>query len=250
MSLTTFRTWIYGELVTVSMMNEQIRDNGNAIWVGTTAGDMDYYTGATNKARLGIGTAGQVLTVNPGATAPEWSGGGMSLIETKLLGAPAASFDFTSIPQTFSHLKIILHVRSNDTGLAYRVLSAILNNDSGANYDYRYISTTLGASTANIGQAQGVTSLYFGNLVPTALATSGMAGSFEISIPNYSGTTFRKNVISEGFLEMAQSDPDNDMNLMSVGNHWRNTSAINRITLFCQAGNFIIGSMASLYGIL
>jgi hypothetical protein len=54
------------------MMNQQIRDNGNAIWVGTTAGDMDYYTGATGKARLPIGTAGKVLKVNAGATAPEW----------------------------------------------------------------------------------------------------------------------------------------------------------------------------------
>lgn len=77
MSLTTFRSWIYGELVTVSMMNQQIRDNGNAIWVGTTAGDMDYYTSATTKARLPKGIAGQALKMNSGATAPEWgySGG-------------------------------------------------------------------------------------------------------------------------------------------------------------------------------
>jgi len=74
MALTAFRTWVTGELVTAAMMNQQIRDNGNAIWVGTTAGDMDYYTGATGKARLPIGTAGQVLKVNSGATAPEWGG--------------------------------------------------------------------------------------------------------------------------------------------------------------------------------
>jgi hypothetical protein len=40
---------------------------------GTTAGDLDYYTSGTAKARLGIGTAGQLLTVNSGATAPEWA---------------------------------------------------------------------------------------------------------------------------------------------------------------------------------
>jgi hypothetical protein len=40
---------------------------------GTTAGDIDYYTTSTAKARVGIGTAGQVLTVNSGATAPEWA---------------------------------------------------------------------------------------------------------------------------------------------------------------------------------
>lgn len=40
---------------------------------GTTAGDIDYYTSSTAKARVGIGTAGQVLTVNSGATAPVWA---------------------------------------------------------------------------------------------------------------------------------------------------------------------------------
>ena len=49
---------------------------------GTTAGDIDYYTTSTTKARVGIGTAGQVLRVNSGATAPEWftpAGGGKVL---------------------------------------------------------------------------------------------------------------------------------------------------------------------------
>ena len=47
---------------------------------GTTAGDIDYYTSSTAKARIGIGTAGQILQVNSGATGPEWG------------AAPAASF--------------------------------------------------------------------------------------------------------------------------------------------------------------
>ena len=40
---------------------------------GTTAGDIDYYTSSTAKARVAIGTAGQVLRVNSGGTAPEWA---------------------------------------------------------------------------------------------------------------------------------------------------------------------------------
>ncbi len=40
--------------------------------VVTTAGDLIYGTAADTVARLGIGTAGQVLKVNSGATAPEW----------------------------------------------------------------------------------------------------------------------------------------------------------------------------------
>jgi hypothetical protein len=40
--------------------------------VVTTAGDLIYGTAADTVARLGIGTASQVLAVNSGATAPEW----------------------------------------------------------------------------------------------------------------------------------------------------------------------------------
>jgi hypothetical protein len=42
----------------------------DAIW--DAAGDLVYGTGANAAARLAIGTAGQVLKVNGGATAPEW----------------------------------------------------------------------------------------------------------------------------------------------------------------------------------
>lgn len=41
----------------------------------TTAGDLIFHNG-TDNVRLGIGTAGQVLRVNGGATAPEWVTGG------------------------------------------------------------------------------------------------------------------------------------------------------------------------------
>ena len=48
--------------------------------VGTAPGDIIYFTGSGAPARLAKGTAGQVLTMNSGATAPTWatpsSGGG------------------------------------------------------------------------------------------------------------------------------------------------------------------------------
>jgi hypothetical protein len=48
----------------------------------TTTGDTIYSSSGSTPARLGIGTAGQVLRVNSGATAPEWAtpaGGGKVL---------------------------------------------------------------------------------------------------------------------------------------------------------------------------
>ena len=43
----------------------------------TTSGDTMYFNG-TDVVRLGIGTAGQALVVNTGATAPEWGSAGVS----------------------------------------------------------------------------------------------------------------------------------------------------------------------------
>lgn len=59
--------------------NTHVRDNllETAPAKVTTAGDIVYATGANALARLGIGTANQVLRVNSGATAPEWGPGGL-----------------------------------------------------------------------------------------------------------------------------------------------------------------------------
>jgi len=70
MAKKAYRTWSTGEIVTAAQLNEQIRDNGNAIWVGLAPGDMDYYSAADAKTRIGIGTETQVLKVVNGV--PTW----------------------------------------------------------------------------------------------------------------------------------------------------------------------------------
>ena len=47
--------------------------NGGTGIASYTAGDVLYASGTTTLTKLGIGTAGQVLTVNGGATAPSWA---------------------------------------------------------------------------------------------------------------------------------------------------------------------------------
>lgn len=60
------------ELLTAAKMNA-IQDNVSAIWVGTTAGDQDYYVSASAKQRVAIGTAGQIWMSN--GSAPGWVSG-------------------------------------------------------------------------------------------------------------------------------------------------------------------------------
>lgn len=60
------------------------------------AGDVLYATGADTLARLPIGTAGQILQVNSGATAPEWTGGSIGPGQTwqNVTGSRAVSTSY------------------------------------------------------------------------------------------------------------------------------------------------------------
>lgn len=74
----------------------------------TTAGDLLYGTAADTVARLGIGTAKQVLAVNSGATAPEWvAPSGMTLLSTTTLSG--ASTTISTINQTYVDLNVYVY---------------------------------------------------------------------------------------------------------------------------------------------
>lgn len=71
MAYSTPYTFTALELLTAAKMNA-IQANITAIWVGTTAGDMDYYTSATGKNRVAIG-ANTTTVLMPSAGAPSWN---------------------------------------------------------------------------------------------------------------------------------------------------------------------------------
>ena len=76
---------------TASQHNTYIRDNFAAVWVGTTAGDTDYYSSSTAKTRLAIGTANQIKYST--GSAPAW--GDLSTITAnKAMVASQATGDF------------------------------------------------------------------------------------------------------------------------------------------------------------
>jgi hypothetical protein len=71
MAWTTPSTWVQNAILTYTQLNQQLRDNLNAIWVGTTLGDIEYYSSATAKTKIPIGTLHQSLKVVAGI--PTWS---------------------------------------------------------------------------------------------------------------------------------------------------------------------------------
>jgi len=97
------------------------------------AGDLVYGTGADTFTKLAVGTAGQVLSVNSGATAPEWktiSSGGYTLLSTVNASA-ATSVSFTSISGSYKHLFLTWADAGSDSSATY--WSIRINNDSNTN---------------------------------------------------------------------------------------------------------------------
>ncbi|RTL63969.1 MAG: hypothetical protein EKK41_22295 [Hyphomicrobiales bacterium] len=79
----------------------------------TSTGDMLYLSAPSPKARLGIGTAGQVLQVNSGATAPQWVDYGKSGTQATASGA---SVSFTGIPAGVRFLYVMANGVSFNSG--------------------------------------------------------------------------------------------------------------------------------------
>jgi hypothetical protein len=165
----------------------------------------------------------------------------MVMLYDSTLGASAASFDVSSLPSGYKHLRIVLSGRSDraaaDDGVLIR-----FNNDSGANYDRTTTFSSAGASPTS-AHATSQTELWFGD-VAGASAAAGAIGMVVCDIPDYGGTTFWKMM---KFL--AGTGGTTFFNEMGMGS-WKSTSAINRVTIFPTTGpNFVAGTRLTIYGV-
>jgi hypothetical protein len=201
---------------------------------GTTAGDVDYYTSSTAKARLGIGTTGQVLTVAGGV--PSWAtpaSGGMTLISTTTL--TGASVVLSSIPQTYNQLYLI--IKNFKPATDNRNLNMRFNDDSTASRHGEI--TTYGNNT---NQTFGATNVNLALQNDDTVAT----GLVSVTIPDYTNTATWKmcSIFSIGV------DPTTTTNY-SVGvkiGVYNQTSAITSLGFITNSGNFTSGT-ALLYGV-
>lgn len=194
-------------------------------------------------------TTGDHLAVWNGSNADSLKDGGavgtaglVRLAQTILVGT-ATNFDFTTISGAYNTLKIIVQARS-DSAQSGQDVHIHFNGDTGNNYDIQISqanNTTVSASVAVAGATN-----YIGQ-IPAGSDTANFAGSIEITIPNYSGSTFYKNYI--GISGHARATAvSNQYNRVATG-QWRNTAAITQVTLLPTANNFIAGSVATLYGL-
>ena len=167
----------------------------------------------------------------------------MVQLSDTLLGASAASVDITSIPAHWTHLRLVAYARG-DTAAANVSLLCRFNGDTGNNYDAILASNSHSATLLTAeGLAQA--SMRLGDIAGSTAPASAFDG-WEIVIPEYAGTTGHKTARANGALK-GNTTTGNLFVEIGAG-WWRSTAAINRITLFPGAGNFVAGTRVSLYG--
>ena len=158
-------------------------------------------------------------------------------IASQTLGSAAASVTFSSIPQGYTDLILVI-TGNNDQGTAY-ISWLTFNNDTSTNYSYtRIVGTgTAAASTRDTSSNYG-----FGGW--TNNETSQMILGIN-HIQNYSNSTTYKTWLGRGGDQTSGAGS----RVYAMVGLWRKTEPITSIKIQVEAGTYDAGSTFSIYGI-
>jgi hypothetical protein len=166
-------------------------------------------------------------------------------IDDQLLAAPAASITFLNpLPTGFRHLLIEWYARG-DSAVTVQGIQLRFNNISTATYDFTFTRGTNNVASSGFTAAQ--TALVLG-AIPGLNATAAYFGQGSARVQHYNGAVGNKLVVANSYM-MSADTAGTDFNDQYSGK-WRTTAtAVTRLDLLPAAGNFVTGSLFTLWGI-
>ncbi len=158
-------------------------------------------------------------------------------IATTTLGSAASSITFSSIPGTYTDLRVVF---VGTTTLAGETLYYRFNSDSGTNYSITQLyGTGSSAASRNLTSATQLSTTFAYSLQDT----NPQMITFDVF--SYAGSTNKTTLGNHAGDNNGAGGVD-----LTVG-LWRSTSAITSIYMFASGGTtFKSGTTATLYGIL
>lgn len=165
------------------------------------------------------------------------------------LSSNTTSVTFNSLG-SYDHLWLTINARTTHTDYQ-DLVTLTFNGDTGSNYNYKwFIGSGGGSDNIIAGHSASSTAIQPGLVSAASFGDANVFGSIATLIPNYRGTTFKKNVISYAH---GTGQKDAASNFIAIGFYsgsWNNTSAITSLTLrSAQSANFVSGSNFALWGI-
>jgi hypothetical protein len=158
-----------------------------------------------------------------------------TLIEAKTLTTNTASVTFSSIPQTYTDLKIVMSARSTQASLAVSVFFTF--NASTSNFSSKVLYGD-GSSAASFSSAR-----YAGSVTGSS-ATASTFNNTDIYIPNYTSSNYKSYSVDS----VTETNGATIFAYLGAG-LWSDTPAITSLTLTPDAGDFVQYSTFYLYGI-
>jgi hypothetical protein len=163
-----------------------------------------------------------------------------TLIEAKTLGSNTANVNFTSIPQTYTDLYLLISARS--TRGTYSDSSCYVKVNSSST---SYTSRLLEASGSAVGSFNGNTTRLHDCIIPAdGAATANTFSNISVYLPNYAGSNYKSST-ADSIMETNAATAYAQL----WAGLWSNTAAITEINLSDPLGNFKTGSTFYLYGI-
>ena len=177
----------------IRTLGSSVDTTTKALNPSTTLGDIEYRSATANtNTRLALGTAGQVLKVNSGATAPEWgsvsadanwsllNAGGTSLTGSSVSITGISAKDkimvfITGVSHTAGNKSVILRLNT-DTGSNYGFFG-IKNEPASSSFDQQYFGGAGSATSTSIPLAKsstGAADTMFGYCLISGCNTSGV----------------------------------------------------------------------------
>jgi hypothetical protein len=220
--------------VTLSAANPVIKVDKNGTLVGTR-GELNLIEGSnvtlTVADNSGAGRVDVTIAASGGG------GGSVALISEVITSSSQASVTFSAIANTWRDLLIVVRGRG-DTAATTAQVQVQANGDTGNNYDCE-VDNRFGQAASD-----AVASMRLGDLIAGS-SPANFPGAVRIHVFNYRGTTFYKAFNS---LNGVLTDTSGSMFTNRNTGWWRSTAAITSLKVFLSAGNFVDGSVVSLYG--
>lgn len=201
----------------------------------TTTGDVIYSSSGSTPARLGIGTAGQVLTVNSGATAPEWAaaaGGGSPDYQLINAGGTALTGAATiTVSGISGKNNLLIEVVGASAINALPYINIRFNGVSTNAYAYTFTGVTSGSSP--FADSLTTSSIYLGRCGNSA--SDVLNGRMHVFGANASGI--------KPFNSIGAGAAGTSREAWNSNGYFGGAGAITSVSVLSDQGNFDAGTI-------